>query len=93
MIVATGAPAEHVYPSVVGLGDVVVVVAHIVVLVFGKLPGVRRSLVLQVALREDHWGIFTHTEYAVDEPFCNVGLEVRHQRPVARYRERIVGIR
>ena len=51
---AARAPAEKVYPAAVGLRDVAVGIAHIVVLVLGKLPGVRRGLVLQVALREPH---------------------------------------
>ena len=39
---------------------------HIIPLIFGKTPGIRRSLILQIALREIHLLACAHGEQAVD---------------------------
>ena len=51
---ATGAPSEEVYPVVVGLRNILVVLADKVVLVLGEAPHIQCRVVAQVAAREAH---------------------------------------
>ena len=87
IIVAAGTPTEKVYPTIVGLADILVGIAGIVVLVFSEAPcallyatigAIVRALggiVLQVACRKRHRFAFRYGEYA--DTSCGRGSRVR----------------